>query len=352
MGMLSEEVRQFFYYLVSYHMFRNSRFLGWWVNRLGAISILREGADRPAMRASIDILARAERPLVLFPEGTWFRQNDRLGPLQEGVALIARQAARVGDRPIVVHPVAIKYWFLADPRPALEQRLRRLETLLTWRPQDHLDLVERIDKVSGAFLAIKEIEHFGGAQTGSLDERLTHLAESHVSSLEKLHWGALREGILLDRVRRLRQLLVRRLVEAAGDGGACERIRHMLDNLLLCEGLISHSQEYLCERPSSERLAEAIQRLEEILTDAPEEPVAPMGVVVEVGAALAVRDLPRPRGSQGKEGDPLIAQLACTLQSMLNDLLAQGPPTAWGIAPTHHTSGPPAAAPPSDCGWE
>jgi hypothetical protein len=332
-AMLSHELRQFFYFLVSYHIFRNSRLLGWGLNRCGAVSIQREGTDRPAMRASINILTRAERPLVLFPEGTWCRQNDRLGPLQEGVAYIARQAARTAARPVVIHPVAVKYWLLEDPRAALCRRLARLERLLSWRPQEQLDLVERIEKLSSVFLAVKEVEHFGAPRTGALDDRLLALTESHVNGMEKLLWGTHRDGLMLERVRRLRQLLVRRLVEVAGDEEAVRQTRHLLDDLLLCEGLIGHSHSYLCERPSLERLAEAVQRLEEIATDGPEETVAPTGAVVEVGSALAPGDFPRPQGAARKDGDPLVRHLAGTLQSMLDRLLAEGPPPEWGCPP-------------------
>src|SRR5262249_38310252 len=153
-----------------------------------------EGADRQAIRASVEILARAERPIVVFPEGTWFRQNDRLFPCQEGVSLIARQAARATDRPIVVHPVAIKYWTLQDPGPELKRRLEKLEGLLTWPPQVHLGLIERVEKLSSAFLAVKEVEHFGQPQGGLLEDRLSRLTEFLVAPLEEQLLGRVGRG--------------------------------------------------------------------------------------------------------------------------------------------------------------
>ncbi len=118
--MAAKKAKSYLYYIVSYHLFKQSKLVGWWINRIGGFSIWREGADREAIKASAQILANADRPLALFPEGTWFRQNDRLGPLQEGLTLMARQAARLTERPLVIHPVGIKYWFLEDPaRPLL-----------------------------------------------------------------------------------------------------------------------------------------------------------------------------------------------------------------------------------------
>src|SRR5205823_6143920 len=123
MGILADQVKQYLYYIASYHLFRQGRFMGWMLNRLGGYSIWSEGADRESIRTSARILAEAERPVVLFPEGTWFRQNDRVGPLQDGLSLITRQAVRQSTRPIVIHPVGIKYWLLQDPTKEVLVRL-------------------------------------------------------------------------------------------------------------------------------------------------------------------------------------------------------------------------------------
>jgi 1-acyl-sn-glycerol-3-phosphate acyltransferase len=285
-AMLGLALRQFFYYLISYHLFKQSRMLGWYLHRLGCFSVQREGADREAIRTSAAILARAERPLVIFPEGTWFRQNDRVGPLQEGVALITRHAARAATRPLVIHPVAIKYWLLADPRPALRTRLARLEAHLSWRPQEHLELLPRIDRALGGLLTVKEIERFGTPRSGSLAERISGLAESHIQGLEATWFGRPERGPHLPRIRHLRQRLVRALRESSA--AEIAPIQRQLDDLLFCENLLANAQDYLHERPSFERLAEAVERLEETLADGPENPVVPLGAVVEVGPVLSV----------------------------------------------------------------
>src|SRR5262249_31188687 len=193
---------RFFYFMGAYHQFKQNRAMGWLLNRVGGYSVWREGTDRECLRVSADVLSRAERPIVVFPEGTWFRQNDRLGAIQEGFALIARQAARQATRPIAVHPVAIKYWLLEDPRPILENRLEALERALSWSPQRHLDLVTRIEKLSSALLAIKELEHYGSAQPGPLDSRVQQLADSHVARLEKTILSRVYDDWTLKRIRR------------------------------------------------------------------------------------------------------------------------------------------------------
>jgi 1-acyl-sn-glycerol-3-phosphate acyltransferase len=320
-GIMAASLRKYLYYIASYHLFKQSRFMGWFMNRIGSYSIWREGTDRESIRTTAHILAEAERPVVLFPEGTWFRQNDRVGPLQEGLALIVRQAVKLGDRPILIHPVGLKYWVLADPTSELNRRLEALEVRLGWRPAPELGLVARLERVSSALLALKEIELLGAARSGSVDERTQHVLEAEVARQEKVHLGKTFDGWVLERIRRLRQSLVRRLLEAEATGGNAA-LKHDLDTLLFCENLNAHSIDYVRERPSPERLVETLQRIEEILTDA-EKPVVRLGVTVRVGPAIDVRQ--RLAGADG-----LIPELRAQIQAQVDHLLAQGPPAAWG----------------------
>jgi 1-acyl-sn-glycerol-3-phosphate acyltransferase len=328
---LGIELDLFFYYMVSYHIFRISRPTGWCINRLGCYSVWREGTDREAMRATAHLLAAAERPVVVFPEGTWFRQNDRLGPLQDGLSLIFRIAAKLTERPLRVHPVTIKYWNLDDARPALRARLARLEQQIGWQPQHDLELVARIEKLGSALLAIKENEFLGAPQSGTIDERRVVLVESLVTRQEKYYLGREFDGHSMERVRRLRQRLARQLFEQRDDAEMVGRLRRDLDTLLLCENVNAQSLEYLKELPSIERLSETVQRIEETVFDGNEVPVGDLGVAVEVLPALDARSYVEP-GRAGSE--PLIRELSSALQGNLDRVLADGPPAAWGCPPS------------------
>ena len=326
LGLLGLQLKQYFYYVVSHHLFKQRRAMGWLMNRVGGYSILREGSDRECLRTSARLLADADRPVVVFPEGTWFRQNDRLGPIQDGFCLILRHAARQANRPVVVHPVALKYWLLEDPRPILQSRLAAWERRLSWQAQGHLDLISRIEKLACSLLAVKEMEYLDAVQTEPLDERIRHLSDHVVTQLEKTCLGKVRVGWILERVRRLRQPLVRKLA----DGGDIDRVRaaqEALDVLLFCENLSAHSMDYLHERPSLERLTETVQRIEETVTDEMEIPVVPIGVTVAVGPALDVQSYP----NLDRQGlDPLSAEVAKGIQALLDGLLGDGPPVGWG----------------------
>lgn len=342
MSVLGRQVRRFFYYVASYHLFRQSRFEGWLLNRLGGYSIWREGMDREAIRTTARLLADAERPVVLFPEGTWFRQNDRVGPLQDGLALITRQAARQSTRPILVHPVGIKYWLLGDPLPEIRRRLDVLERRLGWRPQGDTPPVVRVERIGGALLALKEIEYLGQPQSGGLDERIRRLSSSQVERMEAKHLGRTFDGWLLERIRRLRQHLSRQLMDkAVTDASAAAAIKADMDVLLFCENLNAQSLDYLLASPTPERLAETVQRIEETVADQVETPIARTGATVHVGPAVDVRTFDA--GGNRRGPDPLVQHLRQAMQGLVDRLVAAGPPADWGCLPRPTASLPPRA---------
>ena len=327
---LSQQFDEYPYYVASYHLFRKSKFTRWMLNRLGGYSIYREGADREAIRATSQLLADGQRPVVLFPEGTWFRQNDLVGPLQDGLSLITRQAARLSERPIVIHPVAVKYWLLEDIGSTILARLAAIERRIGWHAQSSLDVLERIAKLGGALLALKEIEFLGHTQSGDLDVRIRDLTLSQVERLERAHLGRPFDGWALERIRRLRQHLTRLLLEKASDPATTRSVKKDLGDLLFCENLSAQSLAYVRERPSQERLAETIQRIEESLTDGEEKPLGKMGVTMRFGPAIDVRTFRPPEAADRKGGDALVAHLRATMQALLDQQLAEGPPAEWG----------------------
>lgn len=324
LGMLGLQVGQYFYYMASWHLFKQSRWSRFKLTRTGAFSVFREGVDRDAMRESARILQDAERPLVVFPEGTWFRRNDRIGPLQEGVSLIVRKAAKDSKRPIIIHPVAIKYWYLQDPRPAMEAHLATVESRLRWHPQEHLDLHQRIVKLTEAFVSIKEMEYLGTPVAGDLDRRISDLSDHVLSGLEAKYFGKTQRTQPMDRVRALLQVLVKNF-QHAKDSRHRKETERDLDKTFFCQVLFGHSQEYLAEWPCVERLAESVKRLEEDLTGA-EVLLGPVGAVVEVCEGIDVREMGTSSASGSSE---LVSEIARRIQSTIHAMLLEGPPPEW-----------------------
>jgi 1-acyl-sn-glycerol-3-phosphate acyltransferase len=320
LGLLNAESGRPIHTLASWHLFNEGRLKAWLLRRIGAFSIYREGVDREALRASIRILVEARRPLVIFPEGIVSRTNDRLGTLQEGVAFIARAAAkqRAQATPpgqVVVHPVALKYFFEGDLTPSVDPVLEALETRLSWRPQRHLPLLQRICRVGLALLTLKEIEYLGRAQPGSIPERLSALLDHLLDPLEKEWLNGQRESTVVERVKRLRSAIVPDLV--GGTLSKEERARRwrQLADIYLAQQLFCYPGDYLSDEASPERLLETVERFEEDLTDVARVH-GPLRVVIQLGPALEVS----PTREKGGTEDPLLKRLAQQLSEMLKRL--------------------------------
>ena len=94
MGFPAREAKTHVYAMASWHLYNQDRFTAFAIRKMGGFSVNREGVDRKSLNTAIDVLESAERPLIVFPEGVTTRLNDRLLDFLDGVAFIARTAAR------------------------------------------------------------------------------------------------------------------------------------------------------------------------------------------------------------------------------------------------------------------
>jgi 1-acyl-sn-glycerol-3-phosphate acyltransferase len=320
MGLLNVQSGRPIHTMASWHLFAEGRFKSWLLRRIGAFSVFREGLDREALRTAIRILVEARRPLVMFPEGIIARTNDRLGTLQEGAAFIARTAAKqraqaMPPGQVVIHPVALKYFFEGDLVASLSPVLETLEKRLSWRPQRQLPLLERIGRVGEALLSLKEIEYLGRAQPGTLRQRLSALIDHLLAPLEKEWLNGPCEAAAVERVKRLRSAIVPDLV--AGGLSEDERARRwrQLADIYLAQQLDCYPPDYIRETPTPERLLETVERFEEDLTDVARTH-GPLRVVIQLGPALEVSPVRAKAGSE----DPLLMKLEQQLREMLQRL--------------------------------
>jgi 1-acyl-sn-glycerol-3-phosphate acyltransferase len=304
------------FFMASWHLFMQSWFQRFIIRRLGGFSIYREGMDRSALNMAVELLETTSRPLVVFPEGVVSRTNDRINALLEGTSFIARAAAkkRAKTTPpsqLVIHPVAIRYHYAGDVRSTVEPVLTEIETRLSWRPQKHLSLEERIAKVGGALLTLKEIEHLGQPQTGTVVEKLQRLIDGLLIPIESEWLKGERESHVVGRVKKLRSLVLPDMVQ--GDLPETERERRwgQLANMYLAQQLSLYPPEYLASAPTPDRLLETVERLEEDLTDEC-RPHYPTQVTVTVGDAIAVK----PERERGGE-DPVLTEIERQLKQML-----------------------------------
>lgn len=338
---LSAATRQPFFFMASYHLFRAGRFTSWALRRMGAFSIFREGVDRQALDQGIDILSRAERPLVIFPEGVLSSANDSLNELQEGVSFIARSAAAriqrqqsaasdhttaapehsphrpIAARPrtaagISIVPVAIRYVFEGNLEETAGRILTAIEQRLSWASQSHLPLFNRILRVGSALLTLKEVEFLGRPNSGSIAER-QHLLIDHLLSVAELEWlKKVGSGSVIARVRDLHRAIVADMIEGQLPDSEMNRRWTQLKHAELAQAISLYPADYVANHPTAERILETIERFHEHLTG---ESITcgPLKVIAEVGDPLPVAA----RRERGTTGDPLLQRLDDSLRELL-----------------------------------
>jgi 1-acyl-sn-glycerol-3-phosphate acyltransferase len=319
LGLLSREVGRPFHVMASWHLFMQSRAQSFLLTRLGGFSVYREGLDRESLKCATRILAEARFPLVVFPEGFVTRNNDRLMNLMEGVAFLARAAAKqraASPRPgkVVMHPVFIRYFFEGDLAATLAPVLREIEARLSWRPQSHLPMSERIVKAGHALLALKEMEYLGATQSGAAGERLAHLLDHLLEPLEREWTGGRREPDPMTRIKRLRAAILPDMVHGEITEEESARRWRQLADLYLAQQLHCYSGDYLAGAPTPERLLETVERYEEDLTDSA-RPHPPIHAVISVGQAIEAT----PTRDRGADSDPVSNELRRRLEMMLEE---------------------------------
>lgn len=310
------------YGMTSWHLFQNHAFVRHVARRMGAFSVLREGSDRESLTFAIDALAAAERPVAILPEGGLSRTNDRLRPLLEGIALVARGAARKRSKltppgQVVVHPVAIKYWLNSPLETAVTPTLERMEQSLALDAQHEQTLFQRIERIIDTSVTQHELRLRGTRASGSLTDRLEELSRSVLIPIEQ-QW--LKDAPTIDdfviRVKNLRTVMLARLAESDVSAQQREDIWKQLDDLdLVHQWALLFPRDYLQPDSPPERFVETVERMEEYFSGQ----LVQLGrwtVEVQIGTALAVS----PQRERGAATDPLMDQIKTQLQQMLDQM--------------------------------
>ena len=256
-----------FYFMATWNIFDVQGKLGQWVlQKHGVFSVDREGTDRKAMEIAQDILKTKKHPLVIFPEGEVYHCNDRITPFREGAAALSVFAARKSDRPIVAIPCAMKYRYTKDPTPELLELMTQLEHSIHWYSKNELSLSDRIYRLGGAVMALKELEYLGQVREGALTERTQFLADTILRRHEEKYEVAKVGKTIPERVKELRRRTIGLMEEVSPDNAELdEEIRRNLAEYMLVVQLFSYPGNYVAENPSVERIAETLDKMEEDL---------------------------------------------------------------------------------------
>ncbi len=310
------------YFMASWHLFNQGPMVRFIVRMMGAFSVNREGMDRTAIDHAVDILKNAERPLVIFPEGTTSRTNDRLMSLMDGPSFIARTAAKrrakegLGSGKVVVHPVAIKYVFQGDVDKAAGEALTDIEKRLSWSPQTDLPLVDRIVKVGDALLKIKELQYGCEVPEGTvLRQRQTNMVNHLLHPLEEEWLGSTQEGGIQVRIKSLRVKIFPDMIGDTLELAERKRRWDHLERTYLAQQVDCYPEEYVTEHPSVDRLMETVEKFEEDFTDKCRVH-GHLKAITVVGDPIEVST----KRERGLDHDPLMEQIRQRLEAMLLEL--------------------------------
>jgi hypothetical protein len=324
LGVLGMEADCHLFAMASWHVFKQSRFQTFMTRRMGAFSILREGHDRQAIETAISIMVSKRRPLIVFPEGAITRHNDLIEEMMDGPSFIARQVAKrlkKEGKPgeVVIHPVATRYAFQGDVAATLGPDLEALEKELSWQPQTHLSIVDRIGRIGQALLSLKEIEFAGEPRDGNLYERAEKLVEDVLSKLEAEWQVKETTGNAMVRVKRVRSVILPDMMAGKVTPEERERRWRDLAALYYAQNISHYPRDYILrEKNLPERVVETLERLQEDFTDTMRVH-RPFHAVIQVGEAIPVGT----ERVRDELGDPVMAEVRRQLQTMINELAAE-----------------------------
>jgi 1-acyl-sn-glycerol-3-phosphate acyltransferase len=313
--------------MASWHLFMQSKAERFMLRRVGAFSVYREGVDRQAINTAVDILVDGKRPLIIFGEGAISRHNDELMPMMDGMAFIARTAAKrrekiPGAGGVVIHPVAIRYFFRGDLEASVTPVLEEIESHFSWYPQKEKSIVHRLRQIGQALLSLKEIEYLGAARTGDFYERVDNLINDVLTKLE--HRWNIREQAegVVSRVKNIRMAILPQLIAAKDKPSDRHELNKQLAACYYVQQMSHYPRNYVrvSEKNIPEHILETVERFEEDFTDQVRVH-GPLHAVVDVGEAIPVEG----RRDRGAVCDPLMDALRSQLSSMLKALSDESP---------------------------
>lgn len=324
---ITAKIKRNMHAMASWHLFKQDWFMHFMLRRMGAFSVYREGTDRQAIDTAVNILVEGKRPLVVFAEGAISRHNDVLMPMMDGTAFVARTAAKRREKlgmsaGIVVHPIAIRYFFRGDLEATVTPVLEEIESHFSWYPQQDKSIVQRLQHIGQALLSLKEIEYLGGARSGDFYERVDGLIEEVLTKLEE-QWKVKNSGEgVVARVKNLRMAVVPDLVK---NSVSAEERRRRWKHLAACyyvQQMSHYPRNYVrrSEKNLPEHILETVERFEEDFTD-DVRTHGPLHVVVEVGEAIPVES----HRDRSIPVDPVMQGIRTQLAEMLANLAKESP---------------------------
>ncbi|HVK04866.1 MAG TPA: lysophospholipid acyltransferase family protein [Armatimonadaceae bacterium] len=344
---LSTRVEQNFSYLACVEAFeKHGGLQGWLIQRVGAYSVVRGTVDRASFRTTRETLVTPGSKLVVFPEGEVYSQNDSLMPFQSGTFQLAYWAlddlrkAGQADAPLYVLPLALKYVYTRDMRPAMLRSVESLERTMGIEPAADggaQPLHQRVRQVGAAMLRALEREYRLPSPRGEsahpeddLTPRLNSVKEEVLRRVSMAAGVPLPGGggSVLERLHVLLHAVDAVTHEPPDDGTPYDRrLREyqrersvpLLRDLDRLTNFIAIYDGYVREHPTQERMAETIIRLERECYGK-ERLAGPRRCRVQIGEPIDLRER-YPAYQQDKRGE--VAALTAAVRAAVLALLTE-----------------------------
>ena len=117
-------------------------------------------------------------------------------------------------------------------------------------------------------MSLKELEYLDEVRAGTLPDRTAALADHILAVNEQAFDLSASQGTVPKRVKELRRVALESIVELEdSDDEQRAALDRLLDEMFLVIQLFSYPGDYVAEKPSVERIAETIDKLEEDLLE-------------------------------------------------------------------------------------
>jgi 1-acyl-sn-glycerol-3-phosphate acyltransferase len=280
-------------FMAAYDVFLRSRFHAFFMQRLGNFSIDREGSDRKAMSAAMQIIKDGQRALNIFPEGNVFLTNDRLMPFLDGTAFITLKAqTALDDATVTIVPVSMKFTHLSIPKPTLKQRLIDLANHSghSFPENSENDPVSAVLNL-GQHIIGNYLQKHGHTNIAkdSLYDTLATFACGLVESLENdLAIKPSTQNKLTERIGKVRSRLHQLRTDTTSPRDPA--LDGLADRALLALRIHGYTSPYLTARPTIDRYDETVERIAEDYHSRLMPRTGPRRAMVMLHPPVSVRD--------------------------------------------------------------
>jgi 1-acyl-sn-glycerol-3-phosphate acyltransferase len=292
-------------FMAAYDVFARNKFASWFMQRIGAFSVDREGSDRKAMKCAAQILEEGQYPLVIFPEGNVYFCNDRVTPFAEGAAYIGLRTQHKlgGNTPVYAVPISLKYTFVEDVRENVIFNLDEIAKKFSTSLSSEKPIIEEVTRISILTLSefLQKHDYNLPGNNINVDNLINDAVEPIIIKLEKeIGITVKKEQNLVSRIRTIRSKIhsIRIDLEKQKEHS---HAADLADEAMLALRILGYSGGYATNNPSLDRIAETVARLREDIHSKGSPPVGQRKALVKICQPIDLRQYVSPNEKISKD---------------------------------------------------